>query len=99
MKNIINKEEKQKMTNIAEIRVNKDEWTDWETPNMKNHQLTCGDCGLVHNIEFNAIKYIDGNQNGFFTYSDLDKKKYRVKYRVMRDDISTDQFRTKHKKN
>jgi len=68
---------------------------DWseETPNMDSYRMGCCDCGLVHDIQFRAIKVSELKPDGTFLYETLDQKEYRVEIRVRRNNRSTAQVR------
>ncbi len=70
-------------------------WSDWDWPIMTGYRMACCDCGLVHDMEFQAIKVTKSTTGGVFEYEDLDRKKYRVAIRARRNNRSTAQVRRK----
>jgi hypothetical protein len=40
------------MPKIPELQENKNGWTDWVYPDMKNFREFCCGCGLSHDIQF-----------------------------------------------
>lgn len=41
----------------------KGKWTEWVSPKMKGYRMTCCDCGLIHEIEFDIVKFT-GEEKG-----------------------------------
>ena len=74
-----------------------DGWSDWDTPIMDGYKLACCDCGLVHRVDFRAIRIVRQSHNGTFVFHELNKRRFRVKFRVSRDNRATGQIR-RHKK-
>lgn len=69
------------------------EWTDWITPIMTGYKMACCDCGLVHNIDFQATKVIEKFPDGTWDHEPLDIDDYRIQLRVSRNNRSTGQIR------
>lgn len=74
-------------------------WTDWINPIMTGYKLRCCDCGLVHKMEFVAMKVTQGSPyKGKYQIHKLPKKKFRVHFRVARDYRATAAIRRKKRK-
>jgi hypothetical protein len=48
-------------------RITQDGWTDWQSPVMKGYLMQCCDCGLIHEMDFQVVRYVgekdsSGNQ-------------------------------------
>jgi hypothetical protein len=80
------------VTTFVDEEAGEDGWSQWIQPIMSGYKLACCDCGLVHVTEFRALKVIgeDGNE---FISKDLPTNRYRVEFRVRRDNRSTGQIR------
>jgi hypothetical protein len=46
--------------------------------------MKCCDCGLMHQVEFNAIKIHQRLEDSTFEYDQLDSETYRVEMRLRR---------------
>lgn len=67
------------------VMVQKDKrWSDWQYPVMTNYRMKCCDCGLVHVINFNAMKVIKAYKNGVKLREFLPKKDYVVAFKIRR---------------
>lgn len=66
-------------------------------PNMRGYKMQCCDCGLVHKMDFIAVRVTRKNKGGTFCYVDLPRRKYRVIFKVWRDNRATGQTR-RHRK-
>lgn len=64
-------------------------WSEWDRPVMQDYKLACCDCGLVHTMEFGAIKITKRLPDGSYRYVDLDPEKYQVTFRVKRNNRAT----------
>ena len=62
-------------------------------PIMRGYKIACCDCGLVHDVEYNAVKVTKRLRNGTFEVETLDPEKYRVEFRVRRNARSTAMIR------
>jgi hypothetical protein len=38
------------------------DWSEWVCPDPTQYFMKCCDCGLVHEMQFNIVKYSDGNK-------------------------------------
>lgn len=74
-----------------------DGWSRWVSPVMSGYRLACCDCGLVHDMEFAAVRVIKQNDDGTWDYDELDPDEYRVMFRAKRHNRSTGQHR-RHKR-
>lgn len=66
-----------------------DGWSEWVQPVMSGYKLTCCDCGLVHEMEFEALRKGADNPDGSWRATELDRQRYRVQFRVRRHPLST----------
>jgi hypothetical protein len=63
-------------------------WTTWQQPVMRGYLMQCCDCGLVHEMEFRALRRFGRLTNGKTWKADkLDQDRYRVEFRVKRYEI------------
>ena len=65
--------------------VTEDGWTAWHAPVMTGYKMGCCDCGLVHEVEFQALKIINKEPDGTWTADELDQVEYRVQMRMRRE--------------
>lgn len=70
-----------------------DGWSRWVQPVMSNYRMACCDCGLVHTMEFRALRKRKDQPDGSWTADSLDPDRYRVEFRVRRNPRSTAQVR------
>lgn len=62
-------------------------------PVMDNYGMACYDCGLVHRLDFTVVKVKKSYPDGSWTYTELDRKKYRVVFKARRDNRASGQLR------
>jgi hypothetical protein len=43
-------------------RLGKDGWSEWIRPVRKGYRMACCDCGLVHELDFRAIRWGRGRK-------------------------------------
>ena len=77
------------MAKYSHAIVQEDGWTDWIWPEMAGYRMICCDCGLAHDIRFQAHKVVNKGTEG----RPLDIEKYRVALQVSRNNRSTAQVR------
>ena len=71
-------------------------YTRWIKPVMTGYHMMCCDCGLVHTINFRAVKIIKRYKDPLkFAYIILPKKDYHVEMRVSRNNKLTKKSRAK----
>jgi hypothetical protein len=75
-----------------------DGWSGEITPIMDGYRLGCCDCGLVHEVEFRAVRKGRNLPDGSWRYKSLNKRGYRVVFRVRRDEKATAAVRREDKK-
>ena len=68
-------------------------WSDWIFPVMNNYHMSCCDCGLVHTINFRALKFSRKKKKGT-VYTILPKGEYRIEFKVRRNEKYTKQERS-----
>ncbi len=66
-------------------------WSDWITP-IQNYKMTCCDCGLVHDMEWQVLKVTEDNAPDF-NADELPWGDYRIALRARRNNRSTGQVR------
>uniref|UniRef100_A0A6M3LFE8 Uncharacterized protein n=1 Tax=viral metagenome TaxID=1070528 RepID=A0A6M3LFE8_9ZZZZ len=87
------------MPKLKEEKEQEDGWTRWVPPLMIGYKMACCDCGLVHNMEFKAVKITAKNDDDTWEYKELDIDKFRIIMRAKRNNRSTGQTRRqKHEK-
>lgn len=64
----------------------KDGWSRWITPVMRGYLMACCDCGLVHEVQYNALITKNHTTRGRFRAKKLPSKEFRVEFRVKRRD-------------
>lgn len=83
------------MPRFRKLKEGRNGWTRWEFPVMTGYLLACCDCGLVHKMEFVAIKIKSRRKDGRFTYRSLPKNLYQFKMRAARAVQHTAKLRKK----
>jgi len=58
-------------------------------PVMRGYKLRCCDCGLVHRIDFTALKVTTRHKDGSWTGRALNLRAFRVVLQVYRDNRAT----------
>lgn len=66
---------------MKQVKVNKDGWSRWETPIMKGYLMHCCDCGLVHEVEFQAGVQKEGKRNGWFEMEEIPNGRVSLRMR------------------
>ncbi len=74
-----------------------DGYTRWITPVMDGYKMACCDCGLVHDVDFRAVKAGRTKADGTFSITQIGKVRYRVALRVKRNNRATGQMRRRDK--
>lgn len=80
---------------FKEEKTKKGIWTDWIRPRTTNYHMECCDCGLVHTINFRAIKLDKKDKTGSGTGTVLSKDVYAVEMKLRRNETYTKQERKK----
>jgi len=62
-------------------------------PVMENYRMSCCDCGLVHTLNFRAVKVRSYNPDGTWNYVELDPRRVRVVFTASRNNRATAQIR------
>jgi hypothetical protein len=62
-------------------------------PVMRGYHMACCDCGLVHKIDFIAVKVTRRYKDGTWRYRELDLEKFRVVFEADRHNRATAQVR------
>ena len=75
-----------------------DGWTTWIQPVMSGYKMACCDCGLVHDLDFKAVRVKSKNDDGTWNFVELDDGRYRITMRVRRNARSTAMVR-RHRQN
>ena len=72
-------------------------WSKWVSPKPGSpYKMACCDCGLVHELEFNAVKVESVTPNGWWKGEDLPFP-FRVLFRARRNNRATAQIRRRDK--
>lgn len=74
-----------------------DGWSRWVQPVMRGYRLACCDCGLVHDMEFKALRRTGVVAGGTWLARPLDDDRYRIEFRARRNNRSTAGMRRKRK--
>lgn len=68
-------------------------WSEWVSPSRKQpYKFACCDCGLVHEMEFEAVELERQSRNGWWRGKDFTVP-FRVLFRARRDDAATEKLR------
>ena len=67
----------------------KNGWCRWVPPVMRGYRMACCDCGLVHDMQFKAVRVTKTRKDGSWEYRDLSTKLFRVMFRAKRNNRST----------
>ena len=62
----------------------KNGWCRWVPPLMRGYKMACCDCGLVHEMQFKAVRVTKINRDKTWNYRELSRKKFRVMFRARR---------------
>lgn len=81
------------MARLKTMVEREDGWCDEVTPVMKGYRMACCDCGLVHDMQFRAVRVKKFNDDGAWIGDWLDPNKYRIAFRARRNNRSTAQVR------
>ena len=74
---------------------NEDGWCDWVSPSPKQpYRMACCDCGLVHDLEFEAVEIVKQKRGGWWEGKPLEIA-YRVLFRARRNERETKKIRTR----
>lgn len=72
------------MPKFPEQKAQKSGWCKWIKPIMRGYLMKCCGCGVVHEVEFRALKMVGENR-----CEDLPLRKFRVEFRMKnRKDLS-----------
>lgn len=72
-------------------------WCRWVPVKMRGYKMACCDCGLVHDMQFKAVRVTKTNKDESWEYKDLPIGQYRVMLRAKRNPRSTGQLRRNKK--
>ena len=72
-------------------------WTGWIHP-RNGYRMSCCDCGLVHELEFDVFREGPGKKAGWFTKHKARGKNLRVAFRARRNNRATAAVRRERKK-
>jgi len=50
---------------------NEGDWSEWVNPNSGQYFMKCCDCGLVHEMQFKVVKYLEGDDCEFVADANL----------------------------
>lgn len=56
----------------------------WVRPIMRSYMMACCDCGLVHEMQFYAVKVAKFGKSGYWSGTLLPRRGYRVMFRARR---------------
>lgn len=59
-------------------------WSRWIRPVMEQYMMACCDCGLVHTMQFYAVKVAKHGKGGYWSGTLLPRRGYRVMFRAKR---------------
>ena len=72
-----------------------DGWCDWVQPIMDGYRMSCCDCGLTHDMQFEVVRKGRDLPGGSFEMTPLAPDKYRVSMRARRNARATAAARRK----
>lgn len=67
----------------------KNGWCRWVPPVMRGYRMACCDCGLVHEMQFKAVRVTKIRRDGSWEYRALSVKSFRVMLRAKRNHRAT----------
>lgn len=68
----------------------------WIRPIMQSYMMSCCDCGLVHEMQFYAVKAVKFGKSGYWSGELLPRRRYRVMFRARRAERYTGRERAKN---
>lgn len=68
-------------------------WSRWVPPIMRGYRMACCDCGLVHDMQFKAVRVTKTNKDGSWKYKELSIRTFRIMLRAKRNNRSTSALR------
>jgi hypothetical protein len=61
-------------------------WSEWNSPKMKGYKMKCCQCGLVHDIEFQVVRFVGTkDKSGLTKYEPVKNKNIQVLWRLRRE--------------
>ena len=66
-----------------------DGWSPWVSPVMKGYRMACCDCGLVHTMEFEVVRFSKKKVNGKWRTKTITDPDIQVIFRARRNNRST----------
>ena len=83
------------MAKFLQETAGKGGWSRWVPPVMSGYKMACCDCGLVHDMQFKAVRVTKREKDGSWRYRDLNRKEFRVIFRAKINSRSTAAMRRK----
>jgi len=74
-----------------------DGWSKWISPVMNGYRMGCCDCGLVHTVDFEVVRFSKTKINGKWRTTTITDPDIQVIFRVRRNNRSTAAMRRKKK--
>lgn len=72
-------------TECEKVKMADDEWSEWVSPVQQGYLMQCCDCGLIHEIDFQVVKYIsEPDKSGLSECEIVEDKDYAVNFRAKR---------------
>lgn len=83
---------------FAKVQETETGWSDWILPTpRRSYKMACCDCGLVHDMEFDAVE-VSRKRGGWTTVlAVLDPSRNWLRFRARRNDRLTAQLRERDK--
>lgn len=82
------------MTKYTKHTAGEDGWSDSVNPIKRGYKLACCDCGLVHDVDFDVVRFESDTGP---EHKVIDDKRIGVMFKVRRNNRATGQIR-RHKK-
>lgn len=81
------------MTKYKQLEEQENGWCETQYPIMRGYKMSCCDCELVHDMEFDVVEITKFNKDGTFRIKTRRGKKWRVAMRAKRNNRATGQMR------
>lgn len=76
----------ERLTSCKPMTPDDEGWSEWVQPTMQRYLMQCCDCGLIHEMQFGALKKGASLPDGSWEGEELDPDVYRVEFRARRHD-------------
>jgi hypothetical protein len=68
--------------------IDEDGWSDWISPKPRGYLMQCCDCGLIHEVDFDVVRYTgEPDENELSPCEVVEDKSYAATFRVRRHEV------------